>query len=155
VSIAAVNGPASTVISGDAETVAQVAEQFRARGVRVKPLRVSHAFHSHRMDPVLDELSQLAGQLTYAAPWVPWAGALSGDLVTEPEPGYWPRQAREPVRFAAAVAALAAQEISVFVEIGPDGTLSALGPAALPGGVDAAFVPVLRPGQPALAAMTG
>ena len=72
------------------------------------------------------------------------------------EPGYWVRQAREPVRFAAAVAALAAQDVSVFVEIGPDGTLSALGPAALPGAGDqeAVFIPVLRPGQPAPAAVT-
>ena len=92
---------------------------------------------------------------------MPWACALTGDLVTEPDPGYWPRQTREPVRFADAVAALAAQEISVFVEIGPDGTLSALGPAALGAGDEseggehgAVFVPVLRPGQPAAAAVT-
>ena len=66
VSVAAVNGPSSVVISGDADAVEQVAERFRARGVRVKALRVSHAFHSHRMDPVLDELGQAAARLTYA-----------------------------------------------------------------------------------------
>ena len=150
VSVAAVNGPSSVVISGDADAVEQVAERFRAQGVRVRALRVSHAFHSHRMDPVLDELSQAAARLTHAAPKVPWACALTGDLVTEPGPGYWPRQAREPVRFTDAVAALAAQEISVFVEIGPDGTLSALGAE----NADAVFVPVLRPGLPAAAAVT-
>ncbi|HEY2265376.1 MAG TPA: SDR family NAD(P)-dependent oxidoreductase, partial [Streptosporangiaceae bacterium] len=165
VSVAAVNGPSSVVISGDAGAVDQVAEVFRARGIRVKALRVSHAFHSHRMDPVLDELAQAAAQLTYATPRVPWACALTGDLITEPESGYWPRQTREPVRFADAVTALAAQEISVFIEIGPDGTLSALGPAALGddddsrddgdgGGHGTVFVPVLRPGQPAAAAVT-
>jgi acyl transferase domain-containing protein/thioesterase domain-containing protein/acyl carrier protein len=159
VSVAAVNGPSSVVISGDAGAVERVAEPFRAAGVRVKSLRVSHAFHSHRMDPVLEELGQVAARLEFAVPRVPWACALSGELVTEPEAGYWPRQAREPVRFAAAVAALAAQEISVFLEIGPDGTLSALGPAALGdggegGGPGAVFVPVLRPGQPAAAAVT-
>src|SRR5450755_3168868 len=72
----------------------------------------------------------------------------------ECEPGYWVRQAREPVRFADAVATLAAQGVSVFLEIGPDGTLSALGPAALGDG-DGVFVPVLRPGQPAPAAVIG
>src|SRR5205085_8472934 len=56
VSVAAVNGPASVVVSGDAEAVERVAEGFAARGVRVRRLRVSHAFHSHRMDPVLEEL---------------------------------------------------------------------------------------------------
>ena len=124
---------------------------FRARGVRVKALRVTHAFHSHRMDPVLGELGQVAAGLEFAAPRVPWAGALTGELVTGCEPGYWVRQAREPVRFADAVAALAAQEVSVFIEIGPDGTLSALGGE----GSDAVFIPLLRPGQPAAAAVTG
>jgi acyl transferase domain-containing protein len=155
-SIAAVNGPASVVISGDAETVEKVAGGFAARGVQIKRLRVSHAFHSHRMEPVLAELGQVAARLEYGAPRVPWAGALTGELVTSPEPGYWIRQAREPVRFAGAVATLAAGGISVFLEIGPDGTLSALGPAAVDRVQDGTvFVPVLRPGQPAAQAMTG
>src|ERR1035441_6680047 len=149
--VAAVNGPSSVVISGDADAVQGVAEGFRVRGVRVKGLRVSHAFHSHRMDPVL------AGRGGGAAR-VPWACGLTGELATRCEAGYWVRQAREPVRWADAVAALAGQEISVFLEIGPDGTLSALGPAALGRedgeGDGAVFVPVLRPGQPAPVAVT-
>jgi acyl transferase domain-containing protein/acyl carrier protein len=153
VSVAAVNGPQAVVISGDAEAVEQVAESFRERGVRNRRLRVSHAFHSHRMDPVLGELAGVAGGLAYAAPRVPWAGALTGELVSEPGAGYWARQAREPVRFADAVAALAAQEISVFVEIGPDGTLSAMGPAAVGDEAGPVFIPVLRSGQPGPAAV--
>jgi acyl transferase domain-containing protein/acyl carrier protein len=153
VSVAAVNGPASVVISGDADPAEQVAEGFRARGRRVRRLRVSHAFHSARMDPVLDELGRVAAGLQFAPPRIPWACALTGELAAGCEPGYWVRQAREPVRFADAVRTLAAQDVSVFVEIGPDGTMSAMGPAALPqddsGGQDAAFIPVLRPGQPA------
>src|ERR1039457_4290756 len=91
------------------------------------------------------------GGLEYGVRRVPWACGLTGELVAGCEAGYWVRQAREPVRFADAVAALAAQEISVFVEIGPDGTLSALGPAALGEGgekPDVVFIPVLRPGVP-------
>jgi len=157
VSVAAVNGPQAVVISGDAAVVAAVAEGFAGRGVRVKPLRVSHAFHSHRMDPVLEELGRAAGGLQYAPPRIPWACGVSGELVTAADAGYWAAQAREPVRFADAVATLAAQGVSVFVEVGPDGTLSALGPAALDGaGAGAAvFVPVLRPGRPAAEAVAG
>ena len=81
VSIAAVNGPASVVISGDAEAVEQVAERFADRGVRVRRLRVSHGFHSHRMDPVLEQLGQVAAGLAYAVPRVPWACGLTGELV--------------------------------------------------------------------------
>ena len=151
VSVAAVNGPASVVVSGDAGAVEEVAGRFLADGRRVRKLRVSHAFHSHRMDPVLAELGQVAAGLAYAAPRVPWAGALAGELVAEPGPGYWAAQAREPVRFAGAVAALAAEGISVFLELGPDGTLSAL--AADGNGGDEVFVPLLRADQPGPAAV--
>ena len=142
VEIAAVNGPTAIVVSGDAEAVDQVLETWRERGRRVRRLRVSHAFHSARMDPVLDELANVAAGLKHATPSVLWAGACEGAILTTPEPGYWPAQARRAVRFADAVAALAAQGVSVFIEIGPDGTLSALGPAALDG--SATFIPLLR-----------
>ena len=158
VSVAAVNGPESVVISGDTEAVAEIAAGFAARGIRIKELRVSHAFHSARMEPILGELAQAAGGLDYRAPAVPWAGALTGELISECGPGYWIRQAREPVRFADAVAVLARQGVTVFLELGPDGTLSALGPAALPdqdqaGAGQPAFVPVQRPGEPAARAL--
>ena len=156
VSVAAVNGPSSVVISGDANAVGQIVEEFRVQGRRVRQLRVSHAFHSARMDPVLPELGQAAAALPHAAPRIPWACGLTGELVSSCEPGYWVRQAREPVRYADAVATLAAEGISVFLEIGPDGALSALGPAAFPGGDEgAAFIPVLRPGQAAAATVIG
>ncbi|MEU0536360.1 type I polyketide synthase [Amycolatopsis tolypomycina] len=141
VSLAAVNGPTSVVVSGAAEAVERVVERWRARGRRVRRLRVSHAFHSHRMDPVLDDLAEVAAGLTYADPRVPWAGALTGALVEAPDAGYWPAQVRQPVRFADAVQTLTARGVSVFFEIGPDGTLSSMGSGVLP---DAAFIPVLH-----------
>src|SRR5581483_4880654 len=120
------------VISGDADAVEQAEQVFATRGVRTRRLRVCHAFHSARMDPMLVELGQAAARLRHAPPKVPWVGGLSGELVSEPGPEYWMAQAREPVSFADAVATLAAQGVSVFLEIGPDGTLSALGPVAWP-----------------------
>jgi pimaricinolide synthase PimS2 len=108
-------------------------------------------------DPALAELDRVAAVLAHAAPRVPWAGALDGELVTAPQPGYWAAAARRPVRFADAVATLAARGVEVFLEIGPDGTLSALGPAIAeaaedrPGGT---FVPVLRKDTSAAAAVT-
>ena len=162
VSVAAVNGPSSVVVSGDAAAVAGIAEGFRQRGRRVRPLRVSHAFHSARMDPVLAELGEAAAGLEHRAPRILWAQALAGGLAGTCEPGYWARQAREPVRYAGAVRALAAAGVRTFIEIGPDGTLSALGPAALDGGAEAGqdpadggavFIAVLRPGRPPAAAV--
>ncbi|MFI0227961.1 SDR family NAD(P)-dependent oxidoreductase [Streptomyces lydicus] len=152
VEIAAVNGPASVVVSGDADAVERVVESWREHGCRVRMLRVSHAFHSARMEPVLEELDRAASKVSHHAPKVSWACGVSGELVEEPGAGYWAVQAREAVRYADAVGTLAGQGISVFVEIGPDGTLSGMGPAALidhAAGSGAVFVPVLRKDVPA------
>ncbi|MGN9788877.1 type I polyketide synthase [Nonomuraea sp. ZG12] len=151
VSLAAVNGPASVVVSGDEAAVDRLVEVWRERGRRVRRLRVSHAFHSARMDPVLTELDEVAAGLEHRMPAVPWVGALSGELIAAPETGYWAAQARRPVRFADAVTTMAAQGVSTFIEIGPDGTLSAMGSTALtlPGTDDTDFLPMLRPDTPA------
>ncbi|WP_020500888.1 type I polyketide synthase, partial [Sciscionella marina] len=145
VSLAAVNSPASVVVSGDADTVEGIVERWGERGYRVRRLRVSHAFHSHHMDPVLDELAQVAGELEFSVPEIPWAGALTGGLVETLGANYWPEQARHPVRFADAVETLAARDVSVFIEIGPDGTLSSIGSETLP---DSVFIPLLRKDTP-------
>ena len=156
--IAAVTGPAAVVFSGDAAAAAQAAEVLAARGWRVRRLRVSHGFHSPLMDPVLEGLGEAEAGLAYRPARLVWASGVSGELAGVPGPGYWARQAREPVRYAAAVGALAAAGVRVFIEIGPDATLSALGLAALPApGPDnadgdhrhAVFIPLLRPGVPA------
>ncbi|MEU3545141.1 type I polyketide synthase, partial [Streptomyces paromomycinus] len=146
VAVAAVNGPESVVISGAAEAVDAVVELWRDRGFRVRRLRVSHAFHSPAMDPVLDELDGVAQGLVYHRPEVMWAGALTGELVSDPQAGYWPAQTRQAVRFADAVATLAREGVSVFLEVGPDGSLSSLGPDAVAGvdGAEAAFVALQR-----------
>ncbi|WP_335984362.1 SDR family NAD(P)-dependent oxidoreductase, partial [Streptomyces sp. CA2R106] len=146
VAVAAVNGPDSVVVSGAVEAVDALVELWRERGHRVRPLRVSHAFHSPAMDPVLAELEAVADGIGLSRPEVMWAGALTGELVSEPEAGYWPGQVRQAVRFADAVAALAREGVTVFLEVGPDGSLSSLGPdaVAVVEGVEPAFVPLQR-----------
>jgi acyl transferase domain-containing protein/NADPH:quinone reductase-like Zn-dependent oxidoreductase/acyl carrier protein len=144
--IAAVNGPTAVVVSGERETVDAVAAVFAERGVRVRSLQVSHAFHSHRMDPVLDELARVAGGLTFNAAEVPWVSTATGRVVEACDGAYWAGQARSAVRFADAVTAMAGLDVDLFIEIGPDGTLTALGPESAP---DAKFVSLQRPGQDA------
>ncbi|QMU69825.1 type I polyketide synthase [Streptacidiphilus sp. P02-A3a] len=154
VSLAAVNGPTSVVVSGGEAAVEALLELWRGLGRRVRRLRVSHAFHSALMDPMLAELGSTAAELTHAAPVVSWVGALTGEPVTEPGADYWTAQARGAVRFADAVGTLAGQGLSVFLEIGPDGTLSAMGPAALDGAdAEPVFVPLQRTGTAAPSAL--
>ncbi|WP_309235581.1 type I polyketide synthase, partial [Amycolatopsis sp. SID8362] len=138
VSIAAVNGPESVVLSGAESAVAEVAARFE----KSKRLKVSHAFHSSLMDPMLDEFRAVVEGLEFAEPVIPVVSTVTGTLTAEfSSPEYWVTHAREAVRFGDAVTALLAEGVSTFVELGPDGVLSGL--AAGSDG-EAAFVPLLR-----------
>ncbi len=108
-SIAALNGPQLTVVSGPSDGVAQAAATLRAAGVAFQELTVSHAFHSALMDSVLGEFEQAARQVTFHAPRTTLVSNLTGTVVSNEvlDPAYWVRHVREPVRFAEGMQALA------------------------------------------------
>ncbi|GFE41882.1 type I polyketide synthase [Streptomyces tubercidicus] len=155
VSIAAVNGPEATVIAGDEATVDSIAGHFRDLRRKVSRLRVSHAFHSPLMDPMLEELRATARDLTYHQPQIPLVSNVTGRLATPDElcsPDYWVRHARQGVRFADGVDALAERHVTRLVELGPDGTLTAMAAACLPEG-DRLLTPLLRKDTPEAASL--
>jgi len=122
VSIAAINSPQNTVISGRADVVHAVVEELRRESVQAKLLPVSHAFHSPLIEPVLDEFEQCARNVQYQTPTVDLVANVTGSLVDETLPldaRYWRRHAREPVRFAESIRTLRARGIRIFLEIGP------------------------------------
>jgi len=139
VDLAAVNGPRSVVLSGVEDAVLAAADRLARLDRRSKRLRVSHAFHSELMEPMLAEFRAVAESVEYAAPHVPIVATAAGDPSTAE---YWVRQVREPVRFAAAVEAANAAGATRFVEIGPDGTLTATAKDSLPAGTT--VIPLLR-----------
>lgn len=128
-SVAAINGPASVVLSGDADAVQEVEHELRARGVKTTRLRVSHAFHSARMEPMLAEFGAIAAGLSYRAPVIPIVSDVTGAVVDAPvltDPEYWVRQVRASVRFAPGIEAAIGAGARRFVEIAPDAVLSAM-----------------------------
>ncbi|MFI1126942.1 type I polyketide synthase [Streptomyces hygroscopicus] len=149
VSVAAVNGPRAVVISGDAEAVDGLAEGWRAEGRRTRRLRVSHAFHSPRMEGMLDAFRTVAESLSYAPPRLPVVSDLTGDIATAAElcdPAYWVRHVRDSVRFADGVRRLDAAGVTTYLELGPDTVLTAAARSTVPGG--RRFLGALRAGRP-------
>ncbi|MBP8538091.1 type I polyketide synthase, partial [Streptomyces sp. MK37H] len=149
VSIAALNGPTSVVIAGDEDAALEIAASFEAQGRKTKRLTVSHAFHSPRMDGMLEAFREVAEGLTYEAPRIPIVSNLTGELVSAEEittADFWVRHVREAVRFLDGVRALEAQGVATFVELGPDGVLTAMAQQCVTG-EDAAFVSALRKGR--------
>ncbi|MEU0845115.1 type I polyketide synthase, partial [Streptomyces sp. NPDC005962] len=158
VSIAALNGPTSVVIAGDDEAVVEVAASFEAQGRKTKRLTVSHAFHSPRMDGMLEAFREVAQGLSYEAPRIPVVSNLTGELVSAEEiatADFWVRHVREAVRFLDGVRVLEAQGVTTFVELGPDGVLTAMAQECVTGDQDAAFVSVCRKDRPEAEALTG
>ncbi|WP_367127397.1 SDR family NAD(P)-dependent oxidoreductase [Saccharothrix sp. HUAS TT1] len=131
VALAAVNGPDSVVLSGDADALAELADRLRERGARVKRLRVGHAFHSHHMDDVLAEFERVAATVTYHEPTTPVVSNVTGRLTDLRAPAYWARHVRATVRFHDGIRTLLDQGVTTFLELGPDPVLTGLveGPA--------------------------
>ncbi|WP_413471642.1 SDR family NAD(P)-dependent oxidoreductase, partial [Streptomyces sp. MB09-02B] len=125
VSVAAVNGPSSLVLSGAEDAVRDLADRFAAEGRRVRRLAVSHAFHSALMEPMLEEFAEVLADVRFAEPVIPVVSNVTGRIAGEElcTPEYWVRHVRATVRFADGVRALREQGVGTVLELGPDGSL--------------------------------
>ncbi|MEU5692337.1 type I polyketide synthase [Actinosynnema sp. NPDC020468] len=126
VGVAAVNGPTSVVVSGVAHAAEEVAAHFAALGRRTRRLSVSHAFHSPLVDPVLEPFRAVAEGLTFHPPTIPVVSNLTGEVGDVGSADYWVRHVRGAVRFGDVVNHLADAGVRTFLELGPDGVLTAL-----------------------------
>ncbi|NER45701.1 MAG: SDR family NAD(P)-dependent oxidoreductase [Symploca sp. SIO1A3] len=133
VSVAAVNGPQSIVISGDSAAIDTIVAELKAKEIKTRELTVSHAFHSPLMEPVLEPFAQVAAEVTYSVPQIPLISNVTGVQVTDDvaTTDYWVRHIRQPVRFADSMNTLQQMGIKCFVEIGPKPILLGMGASCL------------------------
>ena len=132
VALAAINGPQSVVISGKRESVHRAVTLLSSQGIKSRRLDVSHAFHSPLMEPMLWRFERVAKQITYSAPQIDIISNVTGRLADVTTPEYWVSHVRQPVRFADGIETLYRQGVNIFVEIGPQPTLLAMGRRCLP-----------------------
>jgi acyl transferase domain-containing protein/protein-L-isoaspartate O-methyltransferase len=135
VTIAALNGPYQTVISGERKPLERVLQDMDRHGPLYQRLQVSHAFHSRLMDPILDTLAAEASQIRFGAPRLPIVSNITGsfadsDYMCHAE--YWRLHTRQTVQFAPGLLTLFAAGHRHFLEIGPHPVLCALGKQCLP-----------------------
>ena len=148
VSIAAHNAPGEITLSGETDALNAVAGELRGRGLEVRNLTVSHAFHSPMMEPIMDDFERFAAGFYYARPKIPLLSNLTGEpLDVDPNdmPRYWREHIRRPVRFLESLNRLRRDECSIFLELGPGAALSGLGRRSAEG--NELFLPTIGPDQ--------
>ncbi|MFE6880472.1 type I polyketide synthase, partial [Streptomyces sp. NPDC057677] len=125
--VAAVNAPGSVVLAGEADAVRGVVEALESDGVRTRSLPVSHAFHTPLMEPMLEEFAAAIAEMEFAEPRIPIVSTVNGEPADAGfgSAAYWVEHARQPVRFADAVARAREWGVRVWAEVGPQPALSA------------------------------
>lgn len=156
VAIAAINGPTSIVISGLNSALTTLSDELKKNDIKVKSLAVSHAFHSALMEPMLAEFKQVANAITLRSPQQQLVSNLTGQVAGAEiaTANYWCRHVREPVQFAAGMAAVSALGCQTYLEVGPKPILLGIGRQCMEASsatssvaTGALWLPSLRPAQ--------
>src|SRR5438067_1949997 len=129
VSLAAINAPGLSVISGPTASINGLADALRRKQVEVQPLLTSHAFHSAMMEPMIEELQLKIARTKRNVPQLPFLSTLTGTWITDEQaasPSYWGQQTRCGVRFSPAILELLKNRGSVLLEVGPGNSLTTL-----------------------------
>ncbi|MDM8558776.1 amino acid adenylation domain-containing protein [Candidatus Parabeggiatoa sp. HSG14] len=148
ISIAAFNEPSNVVISGESKTVQAIAADFEKKGIETRQLKVSHAFHSPLMEPILDDFEQIASRVSFQKPHIPLISNVTGQILDQlPDAIYWRTHTRFTVNFMAGIETLFDNGYECFLEIGPKPVLSKLGEICQPNTVNATWLPSLKAKQ--------
>ena len=146
--IAAYNGAQSLVVSGALAQLERLSQQLEQEDIKVKPLAVSHAFHSSLMQPMLEAFTEVAESITYSPPTLELISNVTGQVIHEEiaTPEYWVEHIRTPVRFAQGMQTLDEKGYTLYIELGPQPVLLGMGRACLDNGEtsERQWIPSLR-----------
>ena len=146
VSIAGVNGPNNTVISGKTESVEKIIEIAGSKNIKTVKIKTSHAFHSALMEPILEEFQNSIKDIKFKQPEVPLVSNITGKFISQDEiqdAEYWTKHIRNAVNYYDGIKTLAEFEIKNFVEVGPHPSLLSMARAAMPE-YEALWLPSLK-----------
>jgi acyl transferase domain-containing protein/surfactin synthase thioesterase subunit len=146
ITVAAMNGPLSTVVSGERDALRMLSSELERQNISYRELRISNGFHSPRTEPILDDFESVAAQIKHCAPKLRLISNLTGELMSAaPDKTYWRRHLREPVRFGDGMLALAKLDCRSYLEIGPHPVLLPIGQVSLGAkGKSAAWIAALN-----------
>ncbi len=137
ISIAVINGPTNTVLSGEETALNKVVRRLQEANISVHAMNVSHAFHSPLLDAMLDEFERTANEIGFQALRIPLVSNTTGEILpvgTLLDAAYWRTQTRQAVQFEKSMQTLANAGYDMFLEIGPHTTLTSMGKRCLPNG---------------------
>ena len=135
ISVAAYNGPANMVISGEETALDVVLGELQKQRIKFRKLAISQAAHSPMIDPLLDEFENIARTISFSEPQIGLVSSVSGKIAAQGEMTqaiYWRRHLRQPVRFAPGMQTLSENGMHTFLEIGPNPVLIANGQRCIP-----------------------
>lgn len=152
VSIAAFNGPANVVLSGKKDSISAIKLNFESASIECRELTVSHAFHSHLMDPILEPFRKVASEIQFSDPSIPIFSNLTGKKAQNEmkKADYWVDHIRKPVQFEASVVSALQNGYNHFIEVGPKPTLIQLAKTSVAienpvlSKMDSAWIPLMR-----------
>nr|ADH04660.1 TugD [Chondromyces crocatus] len=158
IAVAALNGPRSTVISGDQDAADEIARHFQTLGRKTRRLLVSRAFHSPRMNGMLEAFQEVARGLGFQRARIAVVSNVTGRVASAEDlasPAYWARHVRQPVRFLDGIRTLESEGATTFLELGPHGVLCAMVHDGLSDEAHArsAILPTLRDDHPEVQAL--
>jgi amino acid adenylation domain-containing protein len=157
ISVAALNSPRASVLSGTLAAIDAVALELKQAGIATRRLHTSHAFHSEMMEPMLKPFGEAVGRIRLKPPTERFVSSVTGSWITAAEatdPAYWVEQCRRPVRFGEALACLLENNVTTLLEVGPGDVLTRLSLQQAPGRDGLAAIPSLVAARGEVAAVS-